>query len=377
MKILCLYVLSGNGHLVPARTMKIELEKLGHEVRLEQVFDVLKMQLVGKLNRIIWREMLRHSKTEEMIVGGADHSNAISFLTNFCLRHRMKTLKAYLDDFPCDAIFATHPYGSTILSEMIKAMGLSIPVYYYATDVFFSPSSAISNNLRKLYIPTEEGKEWVISIGQDRDKSEICPFPLQQNVKESPRMSKNEARAKLGLDDVFTLQLNMGGEGLGSLALLDALAKKDYEIQILVLGSIDKKMQKKVESIKRTAGKNVRIIPTGFVKNVNEYLFASDIVAGRLGINTILEAFYLKRPFLVTELVYSVKPAAQYIEKYGVGWNCNQDVPSQVKVIDTYAKDAEKLAKMDDNFGKIPITYDAGLFAKQLVKDIEEYKKNT
>ena len=123
MKILCLYVLSGNGHLVPARTMKIELEKLGHEVRLEQVFDVLKMQLVGKLNRIIWREMLRHSKTEEMIVGGADHSNAISFLTNFCLRHRMKTLKAYLDDFPCDAIFATHPYGSTILSEMIKAMG--------------------------------------------------------------------------------------------------------------------------------------------------------------------------------------------------------------------------------------------------------------
>ena len=136
-------------------------------------------------------------------------------------------------------------------------------------------------------------------------------------------------------------------------------------------------MQKKVESIKRTAGKNVRIIPTGFVKNVNEYLFASDIVAGRLGINTILEAFYLKRPFLVTELVYSVKPAAQYIEKYGVGWNCNQDVPSQVKVIDTYAKDAEKLAKMDDNFGKIPITYDAGLFAKQLVKDIEEYKKNT
>ena len=190
-------------------------------------------------------------------------------------------------------------------------------------------------------------------------------------------MSKNEARTKLGLDDVFTVQLNMGGEGLGSLALLDALAKKDYEIQILVIGSIDKKMQKKVESIKRTAGKNVRIIPTGFVKNVNEYLFASDIVAGRLGINTILEAFYLKRPFLVTELVYSVKPAAQYIEKYGVGWNCNQDVPSQVKVIDTYAKDAEKLAKMDDNFGKIPITYDAGLFAKQLVKDIEEYKKNT
>ena len=176
MKILCLYVLSGNGHLVPARTMKIELEKLGHEVRLEQVFDVLKMQLVGKLNRIIWREMLRHSKTEEMIVGGADHSNAISFLTNFCLRHRMKTLKAYLDDFPCDAIFATHPYGSTILSEMIKAMGLSIPVYYYATDVFFSPSSAISNNLRKLYIPTEEGKEWVISIGQDR---EPLPSPAE------------------------------------------------------------------------------------------------------------------------------------------------------------------------------------------------------
>ena len=337
MKILCTYVLSGNGHLVPARTVKIELDKAGHETRLEQVFDILNMKWLGRLNRMIWREMLRHSSIEESIVGGADQSNAMSALVKFCVRFKTKTFKRYLEKFPADAIFATHPYGSTIFSAMVKNLGLNIPVYYYATDVFFSPSAAISNDLRRFFIPTEEGRNYIISKGEDPQKVRISPFPLQQNVKESPEMTKEEARAKLGLENIFTLQLNMGGEGLGSLSLLEALAVKEYDIQILIVGGIDNKLKKEVERVREKANRNIRIITTGFVKNVNEYLYASDIVAGRLGINTILEAFYLKRPFLVTELVYSVKPAADYIEKYHVGWNCNRNIGDQEKVIDMYA----------------------------------------
>ena len=379
MKILCVYVLSGNGHLVPARTVKIELEKLGHEVRLEQVLDIIDLKWLGKLNRIIWREMLRHSKIEEKIIGGADNSKAMTTLTSYCVKHKLKALEKYLKDFPADAIFATHPYGAAIFPEMIKALGLSIPVYYYATDVFFSPTAAITNDLRRFFISTTEGKENVIGRGEQEEKVLLCPFPLQQNIKESPVMSKEEARKKLGLDNVFTLQLNMGGEGLGSLGLLEALASKTYDLQILILGNIDKKMKKEVARVKSRASNSVKIITTGFVKNVNEYLFASDIIAGRLGINTILEAFYLKRPFLVTELVYSVKPAADYIEKYKVGWNCNRNIENQVNVIDKYGQldPIQRKSELDlilSNFDSIPIKYDAKGLAEMLIEDIKDYK---
>ena len=81
----------------------------------------------------------------------------------------------------------------------------------------------------------------------------------------------------------------------------------------------------------------------GFVKNVSEYLAASDIVAGRAGINTIVEAMYAHRPFLITDLVYTVIPSAEYVEKYHVGWNASEDTQKQLSIILDLASHPEKL----------------------------------
>ena len=49
----CVYVDGGMGHFIPARTIQNELEKMGHEAHLEEFFNLLEIEWIGKLNKWI------------------------------------------------------------------------------------------------------------------------------------------------------------------------------------------------------------------------------------------------------------------------------------------------------------------------------------
>ena len=373
MKALFVYVDGGKGHYIPAVTIKTEFDRLGHDTYLEEFFHFLDIQWLGYINKFFWRTMLKMSRVENKVSKACDgNKNAMHSAVKFGIKHCTRCLKSYLEENPVDIIFTTHPYAGTVISGMLKAADIDIPVYYFATDVFSAPIAAISNDLRRFYITTEEGAEIVKKMGMGDDKVVICPFPLQQNVAESVKYTKAEARQKLGLDEtLFTLQLNLGGEGLGSISLLKELSKSGKSMQIVVIGGLNKKMKKKFESARKELPENIKLVVAGFVKNVNEYLLASDIVVGRSGINTLLEAFYAHRPFLITELVYTVMQSADYVVKHGLGWNCNQNPVAQAKVILSLIDDPGILNEMDSNFDNLPIEFNARKFAEMIVTDFK------
>ena len=257
-----------------------------------------------------------------------------------------------------------------------KAKEIRIPVYYFATDVFSAPIAAISNDLRRFYIATEEGRDIVVGMGMQPEKVTISPFPLQQCVQNVRNLDKKETRRKLNLEeDVFTMQFNLGGEGLGSLEILKELRKCQEKAQVIVVGGIDDEMRKRIEAIERSLPDNVALKCVGFIKNVNEYLAASDILVGRAGINTLLEAFYARKPFLITELVYTVMSSADYVEKYKLGWNCNRNPEKQVDIIIDLIEHPGKLKEMDRNFDNIPIEFSASRLTDMILKDTEDYQK--
>ncbi|NLZ68397.1 MAG: hypothetical protein GX903_05290, partial [Spirochaetales bacterium] len=196
-----------------------------------------------------------------------------------------------------------------------------------------------------------------------------------QNIYYSDKLTKKEARLRLDLEpDLFTLQLNLGGEGLGTTTLIKRLVKYEKPMQIVVLGGMDKKMLKKFEILKKELPVNIKLHVRGFVSNVNEYLAASDIVVGRAGINTIVEAMYAHRPFLITELVYTVLESANYVEKYKVGWNCDLDVDKQEAVLKNLLQNPTIIKEIDERFGQIPIIYGPEKLVKILIDDVTNYK---
>ena len=372
MRGLCVYVDGGKGHYVPAKAVKEELDAMGIDCMLEEFFDYLDIRWMGRINKGFWRTMLRMPAIERHVSKHNDSdSNGMELAVGFANRHCMRMLRANLEEFRPDFVFTTHPYAGTILSEMFNHAGISIPVYYFATDVFSAPVASICDKLRRFYISTEEGLETVRKMGQPSRTLVLAPFPLQKSVVSVRNLDKKETRRKLELDsDLFTLQINLGGEGLGSLYLLESLIRHDVPMQIVIIGGMEKAMMKRIDGIvERSVRGNVRVYNRGFVSNVDEYLAASDIIAGRAGINTIVEAMYAHRPFLITELVYTVIPSADYVVKHKVGWNCSGDRKHSVDVVLEYAQDPGKLAELDRNFDSVPIDYSAAKLARMVVDD--------
>ena len=378
MRALCVYVDGGKGHFVPAKTVACELEKKGIDVDLEEFFDYLDIKWIGSLNKHWWRQMLRMPKFEQRLSHHNDaDSNGMEKAIKFAKKHCERALRSNLEEEPIDFIFATHPYASTILSEMLFDMNLNIPVFYYATDVFNAPVASICDKLSGYFISTQEGFDRVKAMGQKSDAMELVPFPLQQEILDSVRLSKEEARTKLGLDPkLFTIQLNLGGEGIGSISVIKNLAKQNADVQIVVIGGMSKKTTKKLNRIASKLPSNVKLYIRGFISDVSTYLYASDVIVGRAGINTIVEAIYAHRPFIITELVYTVIPSADYIEKYNIGWNCANGKKNATDVLLDLINNPLKLKEIESNFNLVPIEFSPEKVADILFDRVSKNKKD-
>ena len=376
MNILCVYVGGGKGHYIPAKAVSDQLTQMGHNAVLIDFFELIKMNPIGKINVMLWRKLLQKPDLENKFSKHNDqNTKEIQWVSSVLQVIRKRRFKHIIKTYRPDMIFTTHPYADYFLADLAARFTPSIPVTYYATDVFFVPMSAVNNNLCSMYVATEEGCKSAADNGQRADSIKLCPFPLQASCKAGQKLTKAAARRRIGLkEDVFTLQLNLGGEGIGSLELLEGLKCIDSPMQVVVIGGIKEKIKSKIEQIKATLPAHINVFIPGFVHNVNDYALASDIIAGRSGINTLVECFYLHRPFMITELVYTVMASADYVEKYGVGWNLNKDIDKQLSLITMFAKKPALLDELDKNFDAIPIIYDAAGLAKMVVDDTLSFK---
>ncbi len=370
----CIYVDGGKGHYIPAKALAEQFEEMGHTVLLEEFYELMQLAWMGRINKKTWRFMLSHPKLEMRLNSRTDSSKSVNSGLRYARRHRNKLFKNWVLDKKLDYIVCTHFVPSRIMSELVKDNGLSIPVYYYATDVFSSPCSSIAPALRRYFISTEAGKEHIIANGQPADSVSLCPFPLQKACADSVRMEKADARKKLGLEEMFTIQLNLGGEGIGTVALINELARRKLSLQILVLGGLSEKAKDRLMKMEKKLPPCLKLHVIGFVKNVDEYLYASDIVVGRAGINTMVEAMYMHRPFLITELVYTVIASAAYFERYQIGWLALEP-EKQADIIERSLEDPDFLKDMEYHFSQVPMQYGAPAFARQIVADVHAYRK--
>ena len=372
MKGICFYISAGKGHYVPAKAVAEELGNLGIDIRLEDFFDFIGMKWLGRLNQRIWRFLLKHPDFENRFIKGVDDQHSLDLPAELIMRSRYGRIMKELDAFRPDFIFATHPYGSTVMAYILRKAGISIPVYYYSTDIFRAPVPAMSEDIRKLFISSEEGVRFVkehSTLADDRIA--ICPFPLQGSIASAERLPKAEARRRIGLSpDTFTLQMTFGGEGLGSLSLLEKLLDEDLPLQIAIIGGMDAKRTHHIERMiqchtLRRASVDIR----GFVSNVSDYLYAADIIVSRGGNNTIFEAIYARRPMLITELVYSDIPSGNFVEEHHLGWNAKDDPERQLSIIKEMLSSPEKLEAMDSSFDDVPIRLSARGLAEMVVED--------
>ncbi len=372
MKGAMLYVNAGKGHYIPAKALADSFLKTGHEAIVEDLFKVLDAPFWEFFCKYDWRFLLHHPRLEPLV-----HSLTDSRFNAFLIRMQgdrkkyISVFQAWYEKNKPDFIVSTNFIGGIVLPGIVRNLGLNLPVYQYCADVFDTPLVGVSPALDKMYIPTELGRQNAMRKGQPEETLSICPFPLRTQFENHSNASKPEARKQLSLPDKFTILCSLGGEGIGSTRLLYELARADINCQVVVIGGQSKSTAKAFERFS-ASHPSFPVYRRGFVDNVQDYLAACDIQVGKAGANAVMEAIYMHRPFIVTEVLYAFRASLDFLDHHAVGWGEN-DVRKQVEIIKEYQQSAALREKVQDAFDNLPITFGSDLFRKQIISDVRKF----
>ena len=370
--VIC-YLDGGKGHYIPAKAIQESMLKAGHEVEIAELFLALDARFWYWITKSVWRFLLHHPKLEKVISGKHDNQEAWFKWVNLARYVYKPTFERWFKKTNPEFIVVTHFLCGILLTPMVKACGRDIPVFYYSPDVFMSVKGGISNSFEKLYIASEEGLQQVVEQGMDPSRAALCSFPLQHKFLHIKNMDKATARTKLGLRDTFTVLLTLGGEGIGSTEFVEHAAKQKLDIQVLLVGKISTSTTLKYDLF-RTRFPEFDIHMIGFVENIHEYFIAADIVIGKQGANTLMEAIFMRRPCMISELLYTSEMSARYLQKYQIGWS-EDDPAKQVAIVKNCAENTDFHAQMEKNFDAVPLKFGADEFADQIIQDVLIYKE--
>ena len=368
MKGAFIYVDAGKGHYVPAVALAEAMRDMGDEAIVEDLFIVFKSPIVRWVSKNYWRYLLHHPKLEKRVNEISDNRSAHDLIEHLKISPRgFNNFKRWYYREKPDFIVSTNFMGATLLPALIERMGVKCPVYDYVADLFDQARCGIDGKITKVYVPTEIGVEHTVAMGQPESTVVLSPFPLSKKFETMEKVGKAEARRRLGLKDKFTILYNLGGEGIGSPELLYSLEKRGIDAQIVVIGGKSKTTEVEFALFKKKhPGYDLEM--RGFVDNVPLYIMASDMQMGKAGANSLMESLYLKRPFLVSEVLYMARSTPLFFKEHYVGW-CEDDTEKKADIIERFYRNEDERKRIENEMENLPIEFSASKLVEMMKKD--------
>lgn len=295
MKVLLLSVKAGYGHHSTAKAIMECFEKNGHQCEMLDIFDYIN----HRLGESIQDGYLISTKYLPKAYGKAygkltrkdepyDHNSLMAFLSRFV----SKRLERFIRNYKSDLMIGTHSYAGVCMSILSDRGVTSCPTIGIVTDFTVHPFWE-STSLDYYVIPNE-------MIGFEMQKKGIAPekllpFGMPIGNKFSEKSDKQEARKKLGLQNLPTVLVMMGSMGYGNIK--KALAEMDncnYKFQILCVCGSNKKLKTGIEEY---LWKHP-MYTYGFVNNIDLMMDASDFIITKPGGLTTSEALAKGLPII-------------------------------------------------------------------------------
>jgi processive 1,2-diacylglycerol beta-glucosyltransferase len=370
LKAAFIYVDAGKGHYVPAKAIYDRFLEKGHDATLDNLFLLLGSKRWNNIVKNAWCHQLRYPKIER--IENRFFDNSINFYLLRFLAYisipASKALKDWYEKEKPDFIFCTNYLASPLLTTILKRNNINIPLFILGTDVFDNQKIGVSNLVDVQYMPSQMGVKNYIDHGFDPSIVKFCPFPLKKGMSQYVKYSKIQARKELKIKlNKPTLIYNLGGEGIGHTLFMKALVKQKLDWQVIVLGKMCKKTEKKFNDFKEKHP-TFSLVTPGFVNNVGLYIVACDVQLGKTGGNAFLESLYLHRPFLMSDLLYSSTSYLEFMKEYKVGWGEN-NIKKQIAILKQFFGNTEEQEEMERTMSSLPISFDVPAFVDQIVED--------
>ncbi|MEG0594102.1 MAG: glycosyltransferase [Christensenella sp.] len=299
MKVLILSMTAGQGHNSTSKALRAALLKKGHECDILDTYKFLN-KAVGLGFDKGYTAMGRFvPKLNERIYKGAEKANGradmkLYFPWAFANLAKSK-LEKYINENKPDVIVCSIVMTAMLITSLkeagmydnsIKSIGI---VTDYALHPFWEYTSMdyfVAAN--ELMIPEFTAR------GIPENKILTTGIPIDPKYAKS--LSRNEARAKLGLDmNKFTVVLTSGGMGFAGMTPVMTDIDQMENVQLVAVCGSNKRLKSKLSAM--NFKNDVQVL--GFTDNMEEYIDAADVVVTKPGGLSTSETIAKCKPLLL------------------------------------------------------------------------------
>ena len=367
---------AGGGHVATAKAMmqaidvhypdefELEFSDLMHD--LGQADE--KLLKLDERHKADWQKMLNYPLSIRLGQRVIDKfSHATVYAHRLFLKHFAKLAAEKLNQKDPKLIVANHGWLTIGLTLAQQKYGLRSPLLTFATEPFDASALWADRQAEHFVVPSKPVRKDLINFGVTENKIDIVGYPVQQVFLRAS--SQEESRIKLGLTNQHTCLISLGGEGIGGkvITIVQSLLKHPLEPQVVVITGRNRGLLQNLQALEHP-----KLHLRGFVDNMVDYLAACDVVIGKAGPASVMEALAVGRPVLVTSYAgMNELKLCKFLEKECLGQRLNTKQLS--KVLGWYLEPrnafSEPLVKMRQKFAEL----DFGRMTQHLAEYVVSY----
>jgi UDP-N-acetylglucosamine:LPS N-acetylglucosamine transferase len=327
-KIVIAMIEAGGGHKSPAFAVAESLREVSDsEVQIE-VMDFCREVGAEKIDRMHkegWERALARPKYVRFMYGVADFFGpftraviSVLFLGFF------KKARIWLDENPPDLFFSTHFLtGAAAVYAKKRTAGLSFPIIMYGTEPNDISSLWLWKGIDRLIVSSDKAAAKAVRKGMREEQVMVAGYPVRPSFFTNLR-DRDTVRRELNIEpDKTTLLLSAGAQGVQRMAgYVDILIERDVPVNcIIVCGRNEHLFYELSGKGKDAAGnRHIKIMPLGYVSNMNELLSISDLACLKAGPASTYEALFFGIPVVFFHFVENEKANIDFVLENGIGW---------------------------------------------------------
>lgn len=298
MKVLVLSITAGQGHNATAKAICAYLESIGCEAEMLDTFNYVSRILgetVSKGYLITASKAKLAYKSAYRLAELRKKSKSDVSPTRATGTMMAKKLLGYISDYDPDVIICTHIFAGIILDVLKEKRETRAKCIGILTDFAFHPYWEEGLNLDYVVTPNELLTAQAMKKGFS--KEQVLPLGIPIHPKFSKSVTKEEARARLGLDlTKRTVLLMSGSMGYGHIeSTVNTLDAVPHDFQIITVCGNNAEAKARIDAMRTKK----RILNFGFTDKVDLLMDASDCIITKPGGLTSSEALAKCLPMII------------------------------------------------------------------------------
>ena len=234
-----------------------------------------------------------------------------------------RKLADILDRVRPDLVIATYPFLTYEVKRVLERHMPAVPLAMLLSDANSIHAMLLTERgVAATFAPTRETYEQALAAGLDPQRLHLIGWPVRAQFLKASLLEKDaqqEQRARMGLaSDRLTVFLQGGGEGATQVeSVVDTILGNDVfknKVQIILAAGTNASLLARYKTVPN-------LVSLPYTKDIAPVMAAADVIMGKAGPNTLLEAVMLNKPFIATSFIPGQEQDnLSFIQRYGLGW---------------------------------------------------------